>query len=740
MVDAKTLGLLQIVGIGCLVGLVVLLIFTCVRSKLPEVYQFRRYINRYQPYNNFNGARVGFPSKRPESGLFGWIAPTLGIEEEEIVSRIGLDAAMFLRFVKSQLLSFAIITIACCLVLWPAYGTASNKDLPKLADGTNDPLFVEGLQILSLSNVPVQDARLWATLVMEYVVCAVFLFFLHKDYSQYAVYRREYRTTENPANYAIVVYDIPSDMNTEDAVRERFELMVPDQVSEVILARKAKKGIKAEKILAKIISKKERAEFVRAETHEEPMTRPGCCGFCMCWKPKVEAFPFFTSEQERLEAEIGDEGLKAPNANSAIVVFKNKRAASLIAQANQGSNSDQWTVHRAGEPEAVHWPAFHIPGYQAVWRSLAVIAFVFFMTFFWIIPATAIMGLANLESLSKVPGMGWASSITDFSPAVIGLIENALPAIILSVFFALIPTFFRLAVSQTRLHSLHIIDSKTRNYFYIFTIFASFVFVVFAGSIFEELEAIRQDPGQLPNLLAAAIPRNGLFFASFVLVKTFIPLFLLLLNPGRIIVRWIKLKFLAKTERERRAAAEGGSIFAYFKFYGGCMMMSLIGLAYSTLAPVVSLAVLIFYCLSYVVFKHNIVFATHRKWDGGGWDYPGAFYSVIASLVLKQLTMIGVMGLFQSPAQTTLAIFPAVITTLFGIWCHHRYSRVSLHGSLHDQYAEGSKVDEIPPRYQGLYRHPGISVKPYKNLSGMVDPGDVYDEEDEVGVEADAQA
>lgn len=736
MVDEKTIGLLYIVGIGLLVGLIVLIIFSCLRPKLPHVYQFRRLLNRYRSYNNFNGARVGFPSKRPETGLFGWLGPALGTKEDEIVSRIGLDAAMFLRFVKSQLLSFAIVTLVCCLVLWPAYGTASNKDLPKLADGTNDPKFVEGLQILSLSNVPVKDARVWATILMEYFVCAVFLYFLHRDYSQYAVYRREYRTTENPANYAIAVYDIPTGMNTEDAVRERFELMVPGQVSEVVLARKAKKGMKAEKLLGKMISKKERAEFLRAQDNVEPMTRPGCCGFCMCWKPKVEAVPFFTGEQERLEADITDQGLKAPNANSAIVVFKNKRAASLIVQANQGNNSNEWTAHRAGEPEAVHWPAFHIPGYQAVWRSLAVIAFVFFMTFFWIIPATAIMGLANLTSLAQVEGMDWLQGILDANAQIVGLIETALPAIILSVFFALIPTFFRLAVSQTRLHSLHIIDSKTRNYFYFFTIFASFVFVVFAGSIFEELEAIRKDPSQLPTLLAAAIPRNGLFFASFVLVKTFIPLFLMLLNPGRIIVRWIKLK-LAKTERERRAAEETGSLFAYFKFYGICMMMSLIGLTYSTLAPVVPLTVLTFYCLSYAIFKHNIIFASHRKWDGGGWDYPGAFYSVIVSLVLKQFTMIGVMGLFQTPVQSTLAIFPPVVTILFGIWCHKRYNRVSLHGSLHDQYSAGSKIDEIPDRYQGLYRHPGVSLKPYKNLSGMEDPGDVYDDEDEVGVEPD---
>lgn len=737
MVDGNTIGLLYVVGIGLAVGAIVLLIFTCVRPRLPQVYQFRRLLNRYRTYNNFNGARVGFPSKRPEPGILGWLGPALATKEDEIVRRIGLDAAMFLRFIGSQLKSFAIIALVCCVVLWPAYATAGNKDLPVLANGDPDPKFVEGLQVLSLSNVPVGDSRLWATLIVEYVICAVFLFFLQRDYSKYAEYRRTYRTSENPSNYAVAVFDIPSGMNTEEAVRERFELMVPGQVSEVVLARKAKKGMKAEKVLAKIVSKKERAEYLRANGNGEPMTRPGTCGACMCWKAKVPAVDYFTSEQARLESEILNEGRNAGNANSAIVVFTNKRAASLIAQANQGSNANEWIVHRAGEPEAVHWPAFHIPGYQAVWRGLAVLAFVLFMTFFWIIPATVIMSLANLSSLSKVPGFSWAEGVRELSPAIVGLIENALPALILSIFFALIPTFFRLAVSQTRLHSLHIIDSKTRNYFYFFTIFASFVFIVFSGSASTNLQAMRDDPSQIPTLLAAAVPRNGIFFASFVMLKTFIPLFILLLNPGRIIVRWIKLK-LAKTERERRGAEETGSVFQYFKFYGNAMMMSLLGLTYSTLAPVVTLAVFVFYCLSFAVFKHNIVFASHRKWDGGGWDYPGAFYSVIASLVIKQLTMIGVIGLYESPVQSVLAIFPVIATVLMGIWCHKRYSRVALHGSLHDQYSDGAKTDEIPLRYHGLYRHPGVSVKPYQNLSGMEDPRDVYPDENEDGFESDA--
>lgn len=729
MVDAKTLGVLYILGIGLLVTAICMLLLSLLRPKLPQVYQFRRLLNRYQKYNDFNGARVGFPSKRPQTGLFGWLGPTLATPEDEIVQRIGLDAAMFLRFVRSQLITFAIVALFCCGLLWPVYGTAGNKDLP-----TGNVDHVGGLQVISLSNVPVGNARLWATLIAEYVVCAVVIFFLWKDYSAYADYRREYRTAENPSNYAVVVYDIPDGLNTTEAVRERFELMVPGQVSEVVLARKARKGIKAEKMLAKMIAKRERAQLLASTTGTQPMTRPGTCGCCMLWKAKVPAVEHFTSEQERLEAVIREEGLHAENANSAIVVFSNKRAASLIAQANQGGNADEWTVHRAGEPEAVHWPAFHIPGYQAVWRSIAVLGLVFFLTFFWIIPATAIVGLANLESLSKLDAFSWLEGIQNFAAPVVGLIENALPSIILAVFLALIPTFFRLALQATRIHSHHIIDSKTRNYFYFFTIFASFIFIVLGSSVLNQIQTVINDPARITKLLAAGVPSQGLFFASFVMLKTFIPMSLMLVNPGRVIVRWLKLK-MAKTERERRAAEEGGSVFPYFKMYGNCLVMSLLGICYSTLAPLVTLCVLIFFGFSFAVFKHNIVFASHRKWDGGGWDYPGAFYATVISLILKQLTMIGAIGLFESPAQSALSIIPLIVTSIFGVWCHHRFNRVALHGSLHDQYAVGSKTDEIPVRYSGLYRHPGTTVPTYEDLSGMTDPQDVYEDEQEEGID-----
>jgi hypothetical protein len=68
----------------------------------------------------------------------------------------------------------------------------------------------------------------------------------------------------------------------------------------------------------------------------------------MCWKPKVNSVDFSTQEQKCLEVAMSDETRFAPNARSAIVEFSNKRAAPLIAQENQGTNVDEWTVFSSG--------------------------------------------------------------------------------------------------------------------------------------------------------------------------------------------------------------------------------------------------------------------------------------------------------------------------------------------------------------------------------------------------------
>lgn len=68
--------------------------------------------------------------RRPSSLPFGWVVPTVRYPEKKMAQTHGLDAVMFVKFVRTALWIVALQTLFGVLILIPINATASNKDLP----------------------------------------------------------------------------------------------------------------------------------------------------------------------------------------------------------------------------------------------------------------------------------------------------------------------------------------------------------------------------------------------------------------------------------------------------------------------------------------------------------------------------------------------------------------------------------------------------------------------------------
>lgn len=718
---ASTTGFLYALVIGLVVGSVLILVFSFLRRIVPDVFQHRQLLNTWKSYDDYNGSRVGVTEPRPSDSLFGWIRPVFQTSDDEVVRKIGLDAAMFFRYIRSAFYITSILTIFGLIILMPVYGTAPEFEVDETGNQTVTP--PEGLNIVSSSNVPPKSRELWAIVVGEFVSAFVVIYFMATDYRYYAKLRRDYCSSENPTNYSVVVYDIPEDQRTESAVRDRFDLMVPGQVSNVIIIRNPSVANKLQKKLDAAVGKREAAEYKRSAKGEEPQMRPGTCGFMMCWKAKVDEHNYWTREQDQLADSIHDQGSIADPTPSAIVVLSSKLTTSLVIQANSSTSASKWHIERAPVPAAVHWPAFVVPGYQAEIRSILVAVFVFFFTLFWSIPATAIAALFTLEKLSEVPAFEWASGIeNDF---VTGLLTGLLPPIIMSVLISLIPTLFRIVVGQERIASKAEIEVKTRDYFYMFTIYGSFFVVLIGSAFFQDLDNLRKDFTKIVDILATALPGAGLYFATFILVQSLIPFPLMLSGIVRVILRFIFLK-LAKTERQKRKARTSGAVFQYFKLYGSCMQALFLALAFSSLAPIVTLSGVIFFAVANLTLRYVVLYMSYNEWDGGGSLHPGSYWGTMLGLVLKQFVVVAVLGLKKSVAPTIVSLGAPIITIMLCYIIHRRYSRIAENGSIVDLYDEAKGSDEVPTRYKMVYDQPAGRVTNYENLNGVVEPRDVY--------------
>jgi Late exocytosis, associated with Golgi transport len=221
MVDAASLGLAYTLGYGCLIFAGCLFVFEILRRKIPTLYYYRNYAAEFPENTDVNGVSLG---TAPLPGAF-WPSSVLKYPLHTIRETHGLEAAMFLRLFKTMAQMFAVLAIFTSIVLLPTFGTASNKNLPKTA-----PNYTTGVATLGLGNVEAGDNRLWvlwvADLMIVLFVCAILL----REARFYCKVRREYRTQCIPANYAILVMDIPAESQNNAAVFEFFDNLFPGSV------------------------------------------------------------------------------------------------------------------------------------------------------------------------------------------------------------------------------------------------------------------------------------------------------------------------------------------------------------------------------------------------------------------------------------------------------------------------------------------------------------------------------
>ncbi|CDF37109.1 unnamed protein product [Chondrus crispus] len=634
--------------------------------------------------------------------------------------------------------------------------------------------------MFALSNVPRTDSwRFWLLLVVEYGIAVFVCFHIIYHFSLYCRDRRRYRAAPNPSNYAILIQDVPLVHCSEKIIHRYWNRLLPDQVAGVFLIHDASRLERDKKKFWNAVAKREVAELRLHEANlksskkkskkkenawnptNNPYTRkphsvesasgtfshdetPRRLPKFLCGPPRdpTQAIEYWREQQVRYWAHVSahliksDEG-QFPETQSAIVVFKSRQVAAIAAQTNFSRKEDEWRVSRAPEPTAINWSALGISSWTVYVRQCVTALLCVSLTLFWIVPVTAIMGLVNLSKLAQLEIGGekpflFFDQMKEWSPLAVGFIESWLPTVILTVFLAIVPNILHFFVSISRIVSHAQKDGLVRDWYFVFITFSNFLFVAFAGTFLDELAVILDKPTSTVEILARNIPKQAAFMMNFIVLAALTETPRELLQLVRVGKRWSKLRFIAKTKRQREEADVGDSSMDYVGFYAMGQLVSLLGLIYCTIQPFIVFCCVGYFGISYIVFKYNVCFTTYNDYEAGGRMFGGSLYSIWLGLFLHLLTMIGVFGLNKSAAQSALIIVPSVLAVLFVLHCNKSFDRVLEHGSVLEtqdriEELEGRKhgCDEIEPGLVSTFQHPSFEALPdphdLDNLSGVAD-------------------
>lgn len=187
-----------------------ILLFECVRSRFKHVYDIRSTdVDKFWP---------SLFSKTP----FGWIPQVYRVSDDEIMDRCGLDTLSLLRLMRMGR-KITLLVVGLSALLFPLYATGASTNAKRI-----DPL-----TLISMSNLPPNSNRLWASTMASCVVCAYTMHLLVAEYKVYVKRRHEILSKKDAPQYSVLVNDLPIRLRSRTTLQSYVEQIFPGSIHAV---------------------------------------------------------------------------------------------------------------------------------------------------------------------------------------------------------------------------------------------------------------------------------------------------------------------------------------------------------------------------------------------------------------------------------------------------------------------------------------------------------------------------
>ncbi|XVF25410.1 hypothetical protein REPUB_Repub13aG0210200 [Reevesia pubescens] len=490
-----------------------------------------------------------------------------------------------------------------------------------------------------------------------------------------------------PEQFAVLVRDLPNvtpGQTRKEQVDSYFKSIYPDTFYRSIVVTNNKEVDKIWGDLEGYKKKLARSEAIYAESAKKgssegtrPTTKTGFLGLC---GKKVDSIEYYSEKIKELTQKLGAEQkltLREKQLGSALVFFTSRVTAALAAQSLHAQMVDRWTVTEAPEPRQLIWSNLAIKFFERAIRQYVIYVFVFLTIVFFMIPITIISAFTTLQNLRKL--LPFLKPIVD-QDALKTVLEAYLPQLALIIFLALLPKFL-LFLSKTEgiPSGSHVIRAASGKYFY-FNVFNVFLGVTIGGTLFGTLKTIEKDPNSIVPMLAKSLPGNATFFLTFVALKFFVGYGLELSRIVPLIIYHLKRKYLCKNEAELKDAWYPGDL-GYATRVPSDMLVFIIVLCYSVIAPVIIPFGVLYFALSWLVLRNQALKVYVPAYESYGRMWPHMHARILGALLLYQVTMLGYFGvrLFY---YTPLLIPLPVLSLLFFYVCRKKFYKAFCNTAL----------------------------------------------------------
>ncbi|KAI9146505.1 hypothetical protein BKA69DRAFT_1045074 [Paraphysoderma sedebokerense] len=670
--------------------------------------------NIYQPRRNL---KKGKPPVLKKNWL-SWITDVYRVDEDFILENCGLDAVVFLRFIKFGVLFFAFATFWGVIVIIPIHISASSDIPPERLQSPPS--------LLSIDNVPDGSPFLTTHAVFTWIFSVTIFYLLHRTLKsaidlRYRFFLENYRGIHTRS---VMVTDIPDEFKSENLLKAFFNEMGIGPVEEAVLVRhvkalgkmvtnRAQKLKECEDLAVSIMGNPPRCERVEdimnmtennlsmpsampslenvqdnqivngnhlMETEVRSTKAHGIKERIQSWNSwrklstdnkLAYSWRRFRSYDDLVQR-YRHENLVGSKTSTAFVVFRDHSSAAIASQILISSKPTLLHTVYAPEPRDVLWSHTALSPTQLKLRRLVAVALLVVLVFFWAIPVAFFASFLSLDKLAKA--LPFLEDVLEWSPFVRGMIEGVLPTLAVTIFFSILPILLDVISNLQGYKSYSETSLSSLNKHFYFLLFNVLLVFTVAGTIFQSVSAIIKSPTEIVDILASSLPQVGPFFVNYMILHSLGVLPLSFLRLGEIIVINFKRRILCRTPRYYADIMTPPDL-QFSRIAPIVVLLFVIGLTYSNITPLILPFTLLYFIMSYFYHKYCFLYVFVQKYETTGWILIMAIRYILVGTFIFQLLMIGILSLKLAFAQSISIIPLLFLTGIVALYFHRTYDK-----------------------------------------------------------------
>ena len=207
--------------------------------------------------------------------------------------------------------------------------------------------------------------------------------------------------------------------------------------------------------------------------------------------------------------------------DKAFVVMQTFTAATIAIQSMHSSRPGSMQVSTAPEPRDILWDNIYISKGATRTRSYLGEVLVLMIITFYVVPIALVSLLVSESALvSSSPRLAQLDQASAFFSSAIAMVQ---PLCIVGIQQLLPPLFMAIGRAEGCV-SFSEVQMRAFSRYFLFQVLNVFLVTTIAGSIFDTIAIIVENPEAAFEMLGNSLPRMSSFFITFVTIKTFLGL------------------------------------------------------------------------------------------------------------------------------------------------------------------------------------------------------------------------